>query len=131
MTPVEPLPTKPHAPVDPTMLKGSLWTVGTNHYKSLRPTTQKIIRVFFTCCAVLIALDALFLRHASFHEHAESSSAALGGGHAVTGHAVHFPYEMWFGFYCLYGFAACVLLVLVAKQLRRVLMRGERYYDRK
>jgi hypothetical protein len=34
------------------------------------------------------------------------------------------------GFYCLYGFIACVALVLAAKALRRVLMRPEDYYDR-
>ena len=40
------------------------------------------------------------------------------------------PVEGWFGFYALYGFVACVLLVLVAKQLRKILMRDEDYYDR-
>ena len=41
-----------------------------------------------------------------------------------------FPIEHAFGFYGLFGFIACVVLVLVAKQLRRVLMRPEDYYDR-
>jgi hypothetical protein len=36
----------------------------------------------------------------------------------------------WFGFYALYGFVACVALVLAAKVLRRVVMRAEDYYDR-
>ena len=35
-----------------------------------------------------------------------------------------------FGFYGLYGFVACVALVLAAKLLRRVVMRREDYYDR-
>lgn len=35
-----------------------------------------------------------------------------------------------FGFYALYGFAACVALVLTAKALRRVLKRPENYYER-
>jgi hypothetical protein len=35
-----------------------------------------------------------------------------------------------FGFYALYGFCACVALVLAAKLLRRVVMRPEHYYDR-
>ena len=39
------------------------------------------------------------------------------------------PWEAMPGFYALYGFAACVILVLVAKELRKVLMRGEDYYD--
>lgn len=33
-------------------------------------------------------------------------------------------------FYALYGFIACVALVLAAKVLRRIVMRGEDYYDR-
>lgn len=36
----------------------------------------------------------------------------------------------WFGFFGLYGFVACVGLVLSAKQLRRAVMRSEDYYDR-
>lgn len=35
----------------------------------------------------------------------------------------------WFGFYAAYGFVACVALVLTAKALRRVLKRGEDYYE--
>ena len=42
---------------------------------------------------------------------------------------VDHPWESLFGFYALYGFAACVILVLIAKELRKVLMRGEDYYD--
>ena len=40
------------------------------------------------------------------------------------------PFDGWFGFYGFYGFVACVALVLAAKLLRRVVMRGEDYYDR-
>jgi len=36
----------------------------------------------------------------------------------------------WFGFYAVYGFVACVALVLTAKAMRRVLKRPEDYYDR-
>jgi hypothetical protein len=42
---------------------------------------------------------------------------------------VDHPWEALPGFYSLYGFAACVILVLVAKELRKLLMRGEDYYD--
>ena len=42
---------------------------------------------------------------------------------------VDHPWEVLPGFYSLYGFVACVILVLVAKELRKVLMRGEDYYD--
>lgn len=43
-------------------------------------------------------------------------------------HVVH-PWEALFGFYSLYGFVACVLLVLIAKEMRKVLMRREDYYE--
>jgi len=39
-------------------------------------------------------------------------------------------FDGWFGFYGVYGFAACVALVLAAKLLRRGVMRPEDYYDR-
>ena len=45
----------------------------------------------------------------------------------VHRHVDH-PWEALFGFYSLYGFAACVALVLIAKELRKVLMRKEDYY---
>ncbi len=32
-------------------------------------------------------------------------------------------------FYALYGFIACVLLVVVAKLMRKIVMRKENYYD--
>lgn len=40
-----------------------------------------------------------------------------------------FAFAAWIGFYCLFGFFACVVLVLVAKRLRGVLMRDENYYE--
>jgi hypothetical protein len=68
-----------------------------------------LIRVFFACCAFLLLLDLVVHRHASF----------TGG---------ELRQETWFGFYGFYGFLACVLLVMVAKGLRRVLGRAEDYY---
>ena len=42
----------------------------------------------------------------------------------------YFAWEKWFGFYAIYGFVACVLLVLVAKYvLRPFVKRKEDYYD--
>jgi hypothetical protein len=42
----------------------------------------------------------------------------------------HFAWEGWPGFYCVYGFVACVVLVIVAKYiLRPLVMRREDYYD--
>ena len=41
-----------------------------------------------------------------------------------------FLIEHAFGFYGIFGFVACVGLVLAAKVLRRIVMRPEDYYDR-
>ncbi len=41
----------------------------------------------------------------------------------------YFAWEKWFGFYAIYGFVACVLLVVLAKVMRKVVMRKENYYD--
>ncbi len=41
----------------------------------------------------------------------------------------HHPWEAIFGFYPVYGFGACVLLVLIAKEMRKLLMRKHDYYD--
>jgi len=42
---------------------------------------------------------------------------------------LHFNFEYWPGFYSIYGFVACFGLVLAAKQLRKIVMRDEDYYD--
>ena len=42
----------------------------------------------------------------------------------------HFAWEGWPEFYAVYGFVACVVLVVVAKYILRPLVkRGEDYYD--
>jgi hypothetical protein len=46
----------------------------------------------------------------------------------VHRHVDH-PWEWLFGFYSFYGFGACVILVLVAKEMRKIVMRKEDYYD--
>ena len=75
-----------------------------------------ILRLLFTACALVFLLDIvdLFLPLFGAHElrHAERSWEGLPG------------------FYAIYGFVACVLLVLAAKELRKFLMRKEDYYDR-
>ncbi|MEM7252580.1 MAG: hypothetical protein AAF493_14285 [Pseudomonadota bacterium] len=67
---------------------------------------KKILWVFYALCAVLVLVEFFHHRH-------------------VT-HA----WESLFGFYAIYGFVACVILVLAATQLRKWLMRDEDYYDR-
>ena len=41
---------------------------------------------------------------------------------------VHYEAEGWFAAYGIYGFVACVGLVLAAKELRKLLKRDEDYY---
>lgn len=41
----------------------------------------------------------------------------------------YFEFERVIGFHGWYGFVACVALVLLAKQLRRLVKRPEDYYD--
>ena len=41
-----------------------------------------------------------------------------------------FDWEASFGFFAVYGFVSCVLLIFVAKILRVIVMRREDYYDR-
>jgi hypothetical protein len=66
----------------------------------------RLVWCLYGVCGLLLAIDVLVPKHGPFAlEHA-------------------------FGFYALFGFIACVALVLVAKALRRVLMRPEDYYDR-
>ena len=86
------------------------------HYFDEPRNVRFVLRVLFAACAVLFLLDfaSLFLHW-------------MGAGELR--HA-----ETWWeglpGFYAIYGFVACVLLVLAAKQMRKLLMRDEDYYDR-
>ena len=65
---------------------------------------QRVVRGLLIICALLLGLDAVIHRH------------------------IYHPLEGIFGFYALYGFVACVVLVVLAKQMRKVLMRDEDYY---
>jgi hypothetical protein len=67
---------------------------------------RRLLRLLYLACALLLAADLFIHRH-------------------VT-HA----WESLWGFYAFFGFVACVSLVLLAKQLRKLLKRPEDYYDR-
>ncbi len=67
---------------------------------------RRVIRGLVAACILLLGLDFVVHRH------------------------VDHPWEEAFGFYALYGFVACVLLVLLAKEMRKLLMRDEDYYER-
>jgi drug/metabolite transporter (DMT)-like permease len=67
---------------------------------------SRLLGCFFASLAVLLIID-LFI-----HKHP------------------HFPWEGWLEFYAVYGFVACVALVLAAKYvLRPLVKRREDYYD--
>ena len=72
---------------------------------------RRVLVGLFVACAGCVVLDVVFW-FIGFDKHP------------------HFRWEQWPGFYAVYGFVACVVLVLAAKQLRRVVMRPEDYYDR-
>lgn len=67
---------------------------------------KKVLRIFYIVCIALISADLFFHRH-----------------------VIHSWESLW-GFYAVFGFVACVILVLVAKQMRKLIMRGEDYYDK-
>ncbi len=73
-------------------------------FKKLSPRLRKWLKLFFIACAALTLLDLVVQKH---------------GDH------------WWnlFGFHALYGFVACVILVLIATWMRKPLMRAEDYYD--
>ena len=68
---------------------------------------KRLLLIFYICCALLFTLDFIIHRH-----------------------VVHDWEKLW-GFYPIYGFVGCVLLVFIAKWMRTLLMRPEDYYDQK
>lgn len=67
---------------------------------------RKVVIAVFVICALLFVADAFYHKHS------------------------HFAVEDWFGFYAIYGFVMCVILVLAAKLMRVFLMRDEEYYEK-
>ncbi len=65
---------------------------------------KRVIYALYVVCGLSLLLDLVIHRH------------------------VDHPWEAMFGFYCVFGFVACVVLVLIAKEMRKVIMRGEDYY---
>ena len=70
-----------------------------------RRSTDKLIGLLALVCAGLLSADLLLHKH------------------------VHFFFEQWFGFFAGFGFFCCVGLVLLSRQLRRIVKRDEDYYD--
>ena len=66
---------------------------------------QKMLKVFYVICALLVVVDFVVHRH------------------------IYHDWENIPAFYAIYGFVGCVVLVVIAKKMRTFLMRGEDYYD--
>ncbi|MBV1883005.1 MAG: hypothetical protein KUG82_15305 [Pseudomonadales bacterium] len=66
---------------------------------------KRVLHFLYISCALLFALDFVIHRH-----------------------TIHSWENLW-GFYAIYGFIGCVVLVLVATGMRKFIMRSEDYYD--
>ena len=67
---------------------------------------KRVLYILFTCVVLLLSIDLFYHKHGIF------------------------SWESSFGFYSVYGFVACVILVIVAKYvLRPLVMRKEDYYN--
>ena len=71
----------------------------------VKRNVQRLLYVLYAICTLLVALDLVVVRE------------------------VHHPWEQLVAFHAWYGFASCWILVLVAKRLRRVLMRSDDHYN--
>lgn len=70
-----------------------------------KENVKKIIYGFYAICALLVAADFFVHRH-TYHEWEELPA-----------------------FYAIFGFIACVILVLLSTQMRKIVMRDENYYE--
>ena len=75
------------------------------HFFDKPQNVKRLFMAFYVLCAVLVVVGLLVEQ-----EH-------------------HHPWENLPAFYPLYGFVGIVVLVYVAKLLRRIVMRPEDYYD--
>ena len=67
---------------------------------------KKLLVIFFSILVVLLGVEFFIHKHA------------------------YFSWEEWPEFYAVFGFVACVVLVLAAKYILRPLVkRGEDYYE--
>ena len=66
---------------------------------------ERLLKGFYAICTLLVIADFIIHRHMTM------------------------AWEKIPAFYAIYGFTACVVLVIVAKLMRKVVMRKENYYD--
>lgn len=78
---------------------------GKRYWLDERRNVRKLLFALYIACALLFAADLAYHKHAVL------------------------DFENWFGFYGVYGFVACVALVLAARELRKLVSRPPDYYD--
>jgi len=66
---------------------------------------SRLLNGFYVICILLVIADFILHRH------------------------IGFTWEKIPAFYAVYGFTACVVLVVIAKWMRKIVMRKENYYD--
>ena len=66
---------------------------------------ERLLKGFYVICIILVIADFIIHRHTTM------------------------GWEKIPAFYAIYGFIACVVLVVIAKLMRKVIMRKENYYD--
>ena len=71
-----------------------------------KKNVDRICYALYAVSAVLLLIDPLVQKHGPFE------------------------IEHYWGFYGIYGFIGCVFLVLAAREMRKLVMRSEDYYDR-
>ncbi|MEC8372511.1 MAG: hypothetical protein VXZ99_17070, partial [Pseudomonadota bacterium] len=76
-----------------------------NHSLESPANVRKVIYALFVICAGLFVADWVYHKHPYFV-------------------AENVP-----GFYAIFGFVVCIVLIFVAKWARTILMRPEDYYD--
>jgi hypothetical protein len=67
---------------------------------------KKIVYGLYVACAAVAASDFFYHKHG------------------------HYDFEQWPAFHAGYGWLSCVVLVVLAAQMRKVVMRDEEYYER-
>ncbi len=88
---------------------------GKKHWLDDRRNVAKIFRGLIIVSVLWLAADLAYRKHSEW--------SRLDGPFQ--------EFDAWFGFFPIYGFVGAFLLVLAAKQLRRLLMRSEDYYERR
>jgi hypothetical protein len=71
---------------------------------------RRVLYALYAACGALLLADVVL--YAALHDHP------------------HFDIERIPGFYAGFGFAAFVIIVMLGKQLRKLVKREEGYYDR-